>query len=214
MDKPQNTTVIPVPSLRRLPSYLFFLKQLEASGRESVSCTHIASQFGQDATQVRKDLAAINVVGKPKVGYPLGALVKAIEDFLGWNSTLDACLVGTGNLGRALLGYQGFRNHGLNIVAVFDNDPAKIGTRIHDQEVAPAARLPERTRALGVEIGILTVPDYAAQACADLLVQGGIRAIWNFTPVGLQVPEGVIVQREDLSAGLAVLCCRLAAGRT
>lgn len=200
---------MPVPSIRRLPLYLRLLKQLRARGREVVSCTHISQELGLVNTQVRKDLAMTGIVGRPKVGYDVTALINAIERFLGWNNTSDACLVGAGSLGTALLGYVGFQEYGLNILAAFDADPSKVGRTVHDKEVFPLEKLPDLAARLHVRIGIIAVPAKAAQDVANLLVLSGIRAIWNYAPVTLEVPESVIVENMNLSASLAVLSSRL-----
>lgn len=200
----------PVPSVRRMPLYLRFLKQLKARGRQVVSCTHIAHELGLVNTQVRKDLAMTGIVGRPKVGYDVPALIAAIEGFLGWNNTSDAFIVGAGSLGRALMGYDGFREYGLNILAAFDIDPERVGRPVHGKEVFALERLPDLAERLHVRIGILTVPAKAAQDAANLLVLSGIRAIWNYAPIGLEVPESVIVENMNLSASLAVLSSRLA----
>ncbi|MCL4192461.1 MAG: redox-sensing transcriptional repressor Rex [Thermoguttaceae bacterium] len=200
----------PVPSVRRLPAYLRFLKQLQARSRDVVSCTHIANELGLVQTQVRKDLAMTGIVGKPKVGYEIPALIEAIERFLGWNNTSDAFVVGAGNLGAALLGYEGFKEYGLNVLAAFDVDESKIGKPIHGKEVFPFEKLPDLVDRMHVQIGILAVPAKAAQDVANLMVLSGMRAIWNFAPVNLEVPESVIVENMNLSASLAVLSSRLA----
>lgn len=200
----------PVPSVRRLPLYLRVLKHLKSRGREVVSCTHIAQELGLVNTQVRKDLAMTGIIGRPKVGYDVSALMAAIERFLGWNNASDAFVVGAGSLGSALMGYDGFQEYGLNILAAFDNSPEKIGRRIHEKEVFPLERLADLAERLHVRIGILTVPAKAAQDAANLLVLSGIRAIWNYAPVALDVPESVIVENMNLSASLAVLSSRLA----
>lgn len=204
---------IPVPTLRRLPSYLQALKLFVGEGREFVSCASIAGRFGQDNTQVQKDLAAIGIEGRQRVGYKTDALMRAIEDFLGWNNVTDAFLVGAGNLGSALLGYKGFEERGLQIVAAFDADPAKAGTRIHDKPVFSIDDLPRLALRMKVRIGILAVPDAAAQQTAEMLVQGGVKGIWNFTAASLDVPAEVCVQNEDLAGGLAVLSSRLSRER-
>ena len=200
----------PLPSVRRLPAYLRFLQVLQARGREVVSCTHIAEELGLDSTQVRKDLAITGIVGKPKVGYRVPELVQAIQEFLGWNNVSDAFLLGAGNVGRALLGYGGFQEYNLNIVAAFEIDPHKIGTQIHGKEVLPLDRLTDLVQRMHVLIGILTVPAPAAQDTTNLLVLSGMRAIWNYTPVKLDVPPSVIVEDVNLAASLAVLSSRLA----
>lgn len=198
-------------TLKRLPVYHLWLKELAAKGREVVSCTHLAEALRLDPTQVRKDLAATGIVGRPRIGYSLPELLAAIETFLGWNNANDAVLVGVGNLGRALLGYGGFREHGLSIVAAFDRDPHCIGQTVHGVTVLDVARLPDLVRRLNIHLGIVTTPAKAAQGIADLLVAGGVQAIWNLTPTYLEVPDEVIVENTQLAASLAVLSNRLAA---
>ena len=200
----------PLPSVRRLPTYLRLLCGLRARGREVVSCTHIADDLGLVSVQVRKDLAITGIVGKPKVGYQVPELIAAIEEFLGWNNTKDAFLVGAGSLGGALLGYEGFKEFNLNVLAGFDIDPAKIGTPIHGKDIFPMEKLPNLAKRMHVLIGILTVPAAVAQDVADAMVRAGIRAIWNYTSVQLRVPDSVIVEDVKLAASLAVLSSRLA----
>lgn len=199
----------PVPALRRLPGYLRFLRKLAETGREVVSCTHIAQDLRLDPTQVRKDLEITGITGRPRIGYSVPELVAAIEGFLGWNNTRDAFLVGAGSMGAALIGYTAFRDYGLNIVAAFDSDEAKIGRSIRNVEVLPTFKIPELAERMHVHIGIITVPAEAAQDVTDLLIFGGIQAIWNFAPTNINVPEGVIVENVQLSSSLAVLTARL-----
>ncbi|MBN2584206.1 MAG: redox-sensing transcriptional repressor Rex [Planctomycetes bacterium] len=205
-----NVRAFPEPTLRRLPAYHRFLKTLAARGRPVVSCTHIARELSLDPTQVRKDIQITGIVGKPKVGYFVNELIDAIETFLGWKNSSDAFLVGVGHLGTALLGYNGFKEYGLNIVAAFDNSPAKVGTEVHGRQVLPVEDLTELSQRMHVLIGILTVPADSAQSLADLMVFGGVRAIWNFTPVKLHLPPSIIVENVQLSASLAVLSNKLA----
>jgi redox-sensing transcriptional repressor len=193
-----------------MPSYLRELRRLQAEGRENVSATYLARELNMQPIVVRKDLASSGAVGTPRVGFDVDELIDAIEDFLGWKNTADAFLVGVGSLGTALLGYKGFGNHGLKIVAAFDTDPGKIGTEIHGKPVLKLDRLPQLARRMHVNMGVLTVPAEAAQEVTDLMVGGGMRAIWNFTPVKLDVPPGVVTQSEDLASGLAVLSVKLA----
>ena len=200
------------PSVRRLPSYLQVIRELrqgEGDEGEFISATVIAQELQLDSIQVRKDLSMTGISGSPKKGYPVEALVNAIERFLGWDSDSSAVLAGAGNLGAALLGYRGFLFHGLHIMAAFDINPRKIGARIHGIPVLNANSMDIQTRALGVKIAILTVPSECAQESADNLVRGGIEGIWNFTGVKLKVPANVAVQQEDLSAGYALLRVRM-----
>jgi redox-sensing transcriptional repressor len=133
-------------------------------------------------------------------------LIKAIEQFLGWDTPRDAVLAGVGNLGTALLGYQEFQRHGLNIIAAFDKNPRKIGTIVHGIPVLAVDTMDIQVRNFGIKTAILTVPSPFAQETADLLIKAGIQGIWNFTNVKLKVPASVAVQKEDLSSGYAILC--------
>jgi redox-sensing transcriptional repressor len=195
-----------VPSIRRLPSYLHIIRQSKDEGNEYISGTVIAQELHLEPIQVRKDLAITGIVGKPKKGYPVVALMAAIEHFLGWDEMQQAILVGAGNLGTALTGYPEFQYHGLNICAAFDQDPAKIGKRIHGVPIFSLETLPEQIKNLQAKIAILTVPSAHAQGVTDIMVGAGITAIWNFTNVKLKVPDNVLVQKEDLTSGYAMLC--------
>jgi redox-sensing transcriptional repressor len=200
----------PLPSLRRLPNYHHLLKEMQAAGLQFVSCNSIGKEMKLEPTQVRKDLEITGVTGKPKVGYVVTDVLWRIEAFLGWNNSKDAFLAGAGSLGSALLGYERFQQFGINIVAAFDTDPSKIAAQIHGKPVLPLEKLTEMTARMHVHIGIITVPGQAAQAVADLMIAGGIRAIWNFAPVHLRVPDQVILQSEDLYHSLASLSFKLA----
>jgi len=200
----------PLPSIRRLPQYLQLLRQMQTKGRIAVSCTHLADDLGFTSTQVRKDLAVTGIIGKPKVGYITEELIASIENFLGWNNYSDAFLVGVGNMGNALLGYDDFRLHGLNIVAAFDANPEKIGKNVHNCEIFALDKMYELAERMHIQIGILTVPAAAAQSVASEMVLAGIRAIWNFSPVALEVPDSIIVENVRLYSSLAVLTSRLA----
>lgn len=196
---------IPEPTLRRLPLYYRLLKQLREAGRTGVSCTMIGAELRFDATQVRKDIEMTGTAGRPKVGYDVNELICAIEKFLGWDSVTEAFLVGAGSLGEALMGYPGFAECGLNIVAAFDVDPNKCHRVIHGKHVRHISKMTGLMRRMRVRFGIITVPASEAQQAADLLIEGGVLAIWNFAPAKIQAPERVIVTNEDLYCSLAVL---------
>ena len=200
---------IPEASLRRLPVYYRSLQGMVAAGVTQVSCSDLGRVLGLDPTQVRKDIEMTGIVGKPKVGYPLGELVRWIENFLGWNRPKAAVLAGAGSLGSALLGYAKFPSHGLEIVAAFDTDGEKIGQHIHGREVQPLMFLPDFVRQTKALVGVIATPAAASQSVADLMVSAGIRAIWNFAPAHIQVPERVILQNEDLYHSLASLSFKL-----
>ena len=193
------------PSIRRLPSYLHLIRQAQSEGVNYISGTVIANELVLEPIQVRKDLAMTGVTGKPKRGYSVVELITAIEHFLGWDSAKNAILIGAGNLGTALTGYQEFKNHGLVFVAAFDNNKQKIGTQIHGVPVYSFENLKPILNNLNVSIAVLTVPSTEAQSITDKLVDAGIKAIWNFTNVKLKVPDNVVVQRDDLTSGYALL---------
>jgi redox-sensing transcriptional repressor len=201
---------VPEPTLKRLPLYHRFLKEWRQAGRDSVSCTDIANHLKLDPTQVRKDIETASIVGRPRVGYLTASVIEGIEDFLGWNKANEAFLVGAGSMGAALLGYTRFEHCGLRIVAAFDAAPDKTGKVIHGKHVLPLEKFMDLARRMRVMIGIITVPAQDAQGVADLMVEAGIRAIWNFAPVRLQLPEHIIVRNEDLYCSLAALSQKLA----
>lgn len=203
--------IVSEPTLKRLPLYHRFLKEWQAAGHETVSCTDIGQDLELDPTQVRKDLESVGVVGRPRIGYLVANVTGELEKFLGWNNVHDAFLVGAGSMGSALLGYRKFEQCGLKIVTAFDLDPLKIGAKIHGKHVLPLAKLPNLAQRMHILIGIITVPGAAAQAVADLMVDGGIRAIWNFAPIRLHTPAHVIVHNEDLYCSLATLSQKLLA---
>lgn len=194
-----------VPTLKRMPLYLRVLRRMKLEGSEYASGAVVAKELDLDPIVVRKDLAITGVVGRPRLGFALDEIIDGVERFLGWNNTTDAFLVGAGFLGSALLGYKGFQQQGLRIVAAFDADPNIVGKRVHGKEVLPIGKLQDLAKRMHVQIGILTVPERVAQEVADMMVEAGIRGIWNFTPVKLDVPDNVILQREDLAQSLAVL---------
>ena len=205
----ERASRIPEPTLRRLPGYYRYFRDLQTAGAQQVSCAMVGRDLSLDPTLVRKDLESISVVGRRRVGFTLSELVRGIEASLGYGGLNRAFLLGAGSLGTALLGYKKFREYGLQIVAVFDAAPSRVGERLHDLEVQPLDRLPELTHEWNPQIGIITVPADRAQKAVDLLVANGVHAIWNFAPVRVQVPPEVIVQSEDLYRSLATLSYKL-----
>lgn len=197
------------PSIRRLPQYLHIIKKSEEKGVEYISGTTIAQELNLEPIQVRKDLSITGIIGKPKKGYVVVELRKAIERFLGWHETRKAILVGAGNLGTALLGYGEFPSHGLSFAAAFDADPSKAGLLCHDVPILAMDELESWIGKEAPKLAVLTVPSQEAQAVCDRVTGAGIQAIWNFTNVKLKVPGNVVVQREDLTSGWALLCAML-----
>ncbi len=196
---------IPLPSLRRLPIYYRLLTEALENGAASISSEELGGGAGVPGAQVRKDLSYLPEYGRPGVGYNVRALAAYLEEYLGLVNDKEAVLVGAGNLGRALISYPGFERYGLQIIAVFDKDPTKMGDLIGGHEILPVHKLPDLSRRLHVQMGIICVPAEQAQGVADLMVAGGIDVIWNFAPCRLAVPEEVLIKNEDLAAELATL---------
>ena len=189
-------------TLKRLPLYLKYLRSLPRNGPANISATAIAEALDLHDVQVRKDLAAVSAGGRPRIGYITHDLIFAIEQFLGYRDTESAVVVGTGNLGEILLTYKGFDHHGLNIVAAFDSDDSLIGQSINGKQIFSMEKLNDLCKRLKVRIGILAVPSTAAQEVCDLLVESGILAIWNFSPIQLKAPKNVLVHNEDWFSSL------------
>ena len=193
--------------LKRLPGYLSYLKSIPDGTQTYISATALANALCMGEVQVRKDLAMVSVGGRPKVGYLRESLIEDISQFLGYDNTTDAVLVGAGKLGQALLGYSGFAAYGLNILAAFDVSPVASDGKpvLHMDE------LESYCRSNSVLMGIITVPASYAQEVCDKMIQCGIKAIWIFAPVHLDVPANILVQNENMATSLAVLSMHLQA---
>ena len=195
-----------VQAIRRMPDYYNYLRDLKNKQIEYVSSVAVAHAMDLNEVQVRKDLAAVSrIPGTPRKGFLVEELLKSIGNYLGYDNCKDVLLVGAGQLGKALLLYKGFENHGMRIVVAFDTDRHLVGTTVGGKQILPMEQLPSLRKRLGIHIGIITVPDTAAQDVCDALVQSGISAIWNFAPVHLSAPKGILVQNENLAASLALL---------
>lgn len=192
-------------TLGRLPQYLRILKKLKKEEVQTISSTTIAEILKLNSIQVRKDLALIShQEGRPGVGFIVDELIDDLEDFLGLEKATDAILVGAGRLGQALLNYPGFEGN-FNIVMAFDNDKSKCDNK----RIFHIDNMKELIKEKNIKIGIITVQRAAAQEVCNELVDCNIEAIWNFAPVNLNVPEGIIVKNEDLSASLMILSKKL-----
>lgn len=197
--------------LKRLPVYLAYLKNMPEDAPTHISATALANALGMGEVQVRKDLALVSDGGRPKIGYLREGLIEDIEQFLGYDNTTDAVLVGAGRLGCALLGYSGFDEYGLNILAAFDADPNKEGADESGKPILHIDKLPGFCRSHKVLMGIITVPAAYAQQAADQLIECGIKAIWNFAPTHLDAPDHILVQNQNMATSLAVLSMHLQA---
>lgn len=189
-------------ALKRLPVYMSHLKTLYGSEVEYVSSAAVAKALGLNEVQVRKDLAAVcKSAGIPKRGFLIRDLIGGISDYLGYESSNVAVLIGAGNLGMALMSYRGFENYGLRIIAAFD----KNSSLVDEDKVLDISRLGEVCDAYNVKIGIITVPEKEAQNVCDMLVRNGIKAIWNFAPTYIKAPGDILVQNENMASSLALL---------
>lgn len=205
----RTTSRIARPALERLARYQQIATRAAEEGMTFISSAHLAGVVGVDATMVRKDMAAVAIAGRPKVGYFIGDVLGRLNGVLGMTERNDAILVGCGDLGSALARYPGFARFGLRLVGVFDTDYSKVGRTIGEHLVLPMEKCKSVTRIFGVKLALLTVPARAAQNVADWLVGQGIRGIWNFAPVDLRVPPDVAVRNENLALGLAQLLHQL-----
>ncbi len=192
-------------TLGRLPIYLKYLKELDPAANGNISATIIAKALGLGEVQVRKDLSAVSGAGRPKLGYKTSALIKRLEDVLGQNRISKAIIIGAGKLGNALLEYNGFSNYGLEISAAFDIDENKIGNTEFGKPIYHLDELEDYCIAQEIKLAVITVPASAAQLICDRLTKCGVNAIWNFAPCQLNVPDGILLQNENLALSLAHL---------
>lgn len=205
----KNMDKIPEPTLRRLPWYLSCAKLMRDKGEKFVSSTQISKQINIDSSQIAKDLSYVDISGRTRVGYEVDLLISVLEDFLGFTNLHRAYLFGVGSLGGALLRDSGLSHFGLKIVGAFDVNPDLVGTEINGVPIYHTDELQLRMQKDKVNIGVLTVPIAISQQVTDKMVEGGIKAVWNFTPFRIRVPEGIVVQNTSLYAHLAVMFNRL-----
>ena len=198
-------------TIARMPLYLHFLQEENNKGTHYISSTVIAQNISVSSVLVRKDLALVSSEsGRPKLGFGVSRLIVDIEKFLGYDNISDAIVVGAGGLGRAFLGYEGFKNNGLNVVAAFDVDQSLVGTIVAGKPILHMSKLSAFVAEHNIKLGIVTVPKAAAQDVVNGLVEAGVRAIWNFAPTPLRVPKDIVIKTEDLAASLAMLAGKLA----
>lgn len=211
MSDNQNTprAFLPEPTLRRLPWYLAYVSMLHANGVEYVSSTQISKELSVDASQIAKDLSFLNIKGKTRIGYEVVSLERELQDFLGFKEVHNAIIVGVGSLGAALIQDSGLSRYGLNIVAGFDINPDIVGTTLCQVPIYDISQLNEYRKKHNVEIGIVTVPVDRAQEVANIMIEAGIKALWNFTPFRIKVTNDVVIQNTSIYSHLAVIYNRL-----
>ena len=200
---------VPEPTLRRLPWYLAYAQLVQKSGELHLSSTQIAGNIAVDASKVAKDLSYVNISGRTRVGYEIDALIEVLERFLGFTKMHKAFLFGVGSLGGALLRDSGLHHFGLEIVGAFDINPELVGKEINGIPIYHSDEFEVKMKSCDVNIGVLTVPINIAQEITDKMIAGGIKAVWNFTPFRIRVPENIVVQNTSLYAHLAVMFNRL-----
>jgi len=192
-------------SVERLYSYYLLALHAKENGSEHISSKQLAENLLIGDTQVRKDMAAINLVGQPKRGYEIDATISALRDSMGLDQVHHAVLCGAGKLGRALLEYSRFSDFGFKVVGAFDVEPGVVDSTISTTRIMHVDNLEQVVELFKVEIGILTVNVWAAQELCDRMVASGIKAIWNFAPIHLRTPDDVLVLHEDFAGSLTVI---------
>lgn len=200
---------MPIPTLERLATYLRYLIDLDATNVDTISSTDVEKQTGINAAQFRKDLSYFGEFGKPGVGYNVSELQARIARILKIDQMQPVIVIGAGNLGSALIGYPGLREHKFNIAAAFDNDPHKVGVRHGDLVVQHVGDLRDQNAVISARIAIISVPAGAAQAVAEDAIAAGVRVILNFAPIILKVPERIVVRNVSFLQELAVLSYHL-----
>ena len=206
---PKEADKVPEPTLRRLPWYLSNIKLMKEKGEQYVSSTQISKEINIDASQIAKDLSYVNISGRTRVGYNIDALIEVLESFLGFTNMHKAFLFGVGSLGAALLRDSGLHHFGLEVVAAFDVNPELVGKDLNGIPIFHSDDFEAKMKEYDVNIGVLTVPINIAQEITNKMVDGGIKAVWNFTPFRIRVPENIVVQNTSLYAHLAVMFNRL-----
>lgn len=192
-----NSDRIPDIIIGRLPVYLRALQQLAEKGIQTTSSQELGEIIGISAAQIRKDISQFGEFGKQGTGYSIQFLIERLRDILQVDRMWDMAVVGMGDVGHALAHYNGFANRGFRVVIVFDNDPAKIGQKIGDFEIFDTTVMVEKIKQQKIKIAVLAVPASSAQETTDQLVKAGIKAILNYAPISLNVPDDVHVQYID-----------------
>ncbi|MDI6800305.1 MAG: redox-sensing transcriptional repressor Rex [Actinomycetota bacterium] len=204
-EKGLKTKKIPQATVTRLPIYLRYLKELMASGVDVVSSSDLAELAGGNGPQLRKDLSFLGEFGTRGVGYDVGLLATQIADFMGLKRARNVAIIGAGRIGTALVKYKGFVEKGFPILAVFDSDPNKIGLTVDGLKVRSLGDLKEALKSENIEICVIATPAPKAQEALDGFAEAGIKAVLNFAPVSLKVPEGVTLRQIDLAVEMQIL---------
>lgn len=188
---------IPDIVVGRLPIYLRALERMSEENRKVTSSQELGERLGISAAQIRKDLSQFGEFGKQGTGYSIEYLAEQIRGILHVNRVWDMAVVGAGDIGSAVARYQGFANRGLQVTMIFDNEPSKIGTQVGPFIVKDSRKMEETIRNEGIQVAMIAVPSQSAQIVADQLVSSGVKAILNYAPINLSVPQGIHVQHID-----------------
>jgi redox-sensing transcriptional repressor len=197
-----TNTETPDIIVSRLPVYLRALLHMQGQGKQTTSSQELGERVGVSAAQIRKDLSQFGGFGKQGTGYNIAYLVKKLREILHIEQVWDVAVVGMGDMGHAIARYQGFTDKGFRVAMLFDSDPGKISTQVSNFLVRDTAGMITDIREAGIQVAMLCVPASAAQAVANHLVEAGVKAILNYAPISLSVPEGVRVQYLDPAVGL------------
>ncbi|HSW35213.1 MAG TPA: redox-sensing transcriptional repressor Rex [Candidatus Limnocylindrales bacterium] len=210
MEKKKETLIgISQPALRRMPLYYRCLLQALEKNITVISSEELGQTANVNSALVRQDLSCLPKLGRPGIGYDARSLASQLEELLGLVNDKEAVLVGVGHLGYSLALYPGFAPYRLQIIALFDNDPNKVGQLVAERRILAMEKLPSLVKRLHIQMGIITVPATAAQAVVEIMIDAGIKMVWNFAPCRLTVPDGVLVKNEDLAASLAAFSCQI-----
>ena len=194
--------IIPNVIVGRLPVYLRALRHMQAQGQQTTSSQELGDAVAVSAAQIRKDLSQFGEFGKQGAGYNIAFLTGKLREILKVDRVWDVAVVGMGDMGHAIARYQGFANRGFRVAMVFDNNPALIGQKVGEFVIRDTQKMVDTIREAGIKVAMLTVPASAAQEVANQLIEAGVKAILNYAPISLSVPQGVMLQYIDPSTGL------------
>jgi len=197
-----NKKEVPDIIVSRLPVYLRALQHMQNQGKQTTSSQELGERLNISAAQIRKDLSQFGEFGKQGTGYNIPFLINKLREILKLERVQDLAIIGMGDMGHALARYQGFKDRGFRVAMVFDNDPQKIGTQAGLFTILGTSEMVEEIRRAGIQIAMLCVPASSAQETADKLIEAGVKAILNYAPINLNVPQGVRIQYLDPSIGL------------
>ena len=200
-----NDNYLSSQNVERLPRYFMILSTLHDEGVKTITSKELAHYEGIDESLVRKDLSAVEVEGRKRVGYDIEKALNKLREMLGIDIEHRAVLIGVGHLGTALSNFNGFSRYNVNIIGLFDNDKTKFGTKIGNLYVQSMDDLSDFVKKHKADVGVILVPASEGQNVADQLVNAGVTSIWNFAPLPVKVPKEIYIRNENLAASLVTL---------